>query len=113
MCIRDRPPHAKEKRRHTGTLGQEEPGKVRPTVPQAGQLGFQRRTEVNKRIVKIGDGKEIAPKAGFNRYGTIKTSYVMLKGSIPGPKKRLVMLRAPIRPKKAKFLVYEIKEVVR
>jgi large subunit ribosomal protein L3 len=50
--------HAKEKRRHVGTLGQEQPGKVRHTVPMAGQLGFQTRTEFNKRVLKIGEKGE-------------------------------------------------------
>jgi len=43
--------HAKGKRRHVGSLGQEEPGRVRWTVPMAGQMGFQQRTEFNKRVL--------------------------------------------------------------
>ncbi|MEM5773221.1 MAG: 50S ribosomal protein L3 [Candidatus Aenigmatarchaeota archaeon] len=106
--------HAKEKRRHVGTLGQEQPGKVRHTVPMAGQLGFQTRTEFNKRILKIGeDGKEITPSSGFKRYGLIKSDYILIEGSVPGPKKRLIRLRAAIRPPKLKFLIPEIKEVVK
>ncbi|MEM7826093.1 MAG: 50S ribosomal protein L3, partial [Candidatus Aenigmatarchaeota archaeon] len=108
------PRKAKEKRRHVGTLGQEQPGKVRPTVPMAGQMGFQTRTEFNKRILKIGeDGKEITPSSGFNRYGVIKSNYILIEGSVPGPKKRLVRLRTAIRPPKARFIVPEIKEVVK
>jgi len=106
--------HAKEKRRHVGTLGQEQPGKVRHTVPMAGQLGFQTRTELNKRILKIGErGEEINPKSGFKNYGIIKTDYLILEGSVPGPKKRLVRLRAAIRPPKIRFLIPEIKEIVK
>jgi large subunit ribosomal protein L3 len=106
--------HAKGKRRHVGTLGQEEPGKVRHTVPMAGQLGFETRTEVNKRILKIGEkGEEITPKSGFKGYGVIRGNYLLLEGSIPGPKKRLIRVRAGIRPSRVKLLVPEIKEVVR
>jgi len=106
--------HAKEKRRHVGTLGQERPGKVRPTVPMRGQLGFQTRTELNKRILKIGEkGEEITPKSGIRGYGLVKSNYILLEGSIPGPKKRLIRLRAAIRPSKVKLLVPEIREVVR
>ena len=106
--------HAKEKRRHVGSLGQERPGKVRSTVPMAGQLGFQTRTELNKRILKIGEkGEEITPKSGFNRYGIIKSNYILLEGSVPGPKKRLNRVRTAIRPSKVKLLVPEIKEIVR
>jgi large subunit ribosomal protein L3 len=106
--------HAKEKRRHVGTLGQEQPGKVRHTVPMAGQLGFQTRTEFNKRILKIGEkGEGVTPKSGFKGYGVIKGDYLLLEGSVPGPKKRLIRLRAALRPSKAKLLIPEIKEVVK
>jgi large subunit ribosomal protein L3 len=104
---------AKKKRRHVGTLGQERPGKVRWTVPMAGQLGFQRRTEFNKRILRIGEkGEEVTPKGGFVRYGVIRGPYMLLKGSTPGPKRRLIMLRYALRPGKLKFVVPEVREVV-
>ena len=102
---------AKEKRRHVGSLGQERPGKVRWTVPMAGQMGFQTRTELNKRILKFGDGEEINPKGGFKRYGIIKSSYVILEGSVPGSKKRLVMIRKAIRSKEPPILPYEIRKI--
>jgi large subunit ribosomal protein L3 len=105
--------HAKKKRRHIGSLGQERPGKVRTTLALAGQLGFQTRTELNKRLLKIGeDGKEINPKSGFKNYGIIKSNYILLQGSVPGSKKRLILLRPAIRPSKLKLLVPEIKEVI-
>lgn len=69
------------------------------TVPQAGQTGFHRRTEYNKRILILGeDGSEITPKGGFVRYGVVRSPYVVLEGSVPGPRKRIVILRYPIRP---------------
>jgi large subunit ribosomal protein L3 len=105
--------HAKKKLRHIGTLGPQTPGKVRWTVPQAGQLGFFRRTELNKRILKIGEnGSEINPKSGFKNYGIIKSNYIVVEGSIPGSKKRLVMIRSAIRPSKIKLLVPEVREIV-
>lgn len=103
---------AKKKRRHVGTLGSETPAKVLYTVPQAGQLGFQQRTEYNKRILKIGEGKEINPKSGHHKYGLVKSKYVLLHGSVPGPKKRLIVLREAIRPHKLKKIIYPIKGVV-
>src|SRR5207249_3886143 len=45
-------------RRNIGTLGNFQPGYVRPTVPQGGQFGYHQRTEYNKRILKIGDKAE-------------------------------------------------------
>jgi len=85
-------------RRLVGTLGTKRPNYVRPTVPQGGQIGFHQRTELNKRVLKIGEnGEEITPKGGFLHYGAVRNSYVMLHGSIPGPSKRLVRLREPVR----------------
>jgi len=106
--------HAKKKLRHVGSLGQQVPGKVRRTVAQAGQLGFQTRTELNKRILKIGEnGNEITPKAGMKRYGVVKSGYIILEGSIPGSKKRLIRIRPAIRPTSAKILVPELRHVVK
>ena len=45
------------------------------------------------------DGDEVNPKGGFIRYGLIKSDYILLLGSVPGPKKRLVRLRDSMRPK--------------
>ncbi|MFH0711195.1 MAG: 50S ribosomal protein L3 [Candidatus Aenigmatarchaeota archaeon] len=105
--------HARKKLRHIGTLGPQTPRKVRPTVPQAGQLGFQTRTELNKRVIKIGDdGKKITPSSGFHKYGVIKSDYIVLEGSVPGPKKRLIRFRPTIRAGKVKFLAPELKEIV-
>lgn len=110
--IQRRKAHGKE--RHVGSLGPEHPSHVRWTVAQAGQLGFQRRTEYNKRVLKIGEeGEEITPKGGFIRYGKIKSNYILVEGSVPGAKKRLVMLRQAIRPRKIKFLISEVKEIVK
>lgn len=104
--------HAKKKLRHIGSLGQERPGKVRTTVPMAGQMGFWRRTDLNKRVLKIGDG-DITPKSGFTGYGVVKSNYILLEGSVPGSRKRLVMLRPAVRPLKLKFNLSEIREIVK
>ncbi len=86
-------------RRLVGNLGPKRPGYVRPTVPQGGQMGYHQRTEFNKRVLKIGEkGEEITPKGGFLNYGDIKNNYVLIHGSVPGPTKRLIRLRDPVRP---------------
>jgi large subunit ribosomal protein L3 len=103
---------ATQKRRHTGTLGPETPDRVLWTVPYAGQLGFQTRTEYNKRILKIGeDGKEVTPKSGFTNYGIIKGNYIIIEGSLPGPRKRLIRLRSAVRPPQIPVLPTEVKEL--
>ncbi|MCK4319522.1 50S ribosomal protein L3 [Candidatus Micrarchaeota archaeon] len=85
-------------RRHVGTLGAWTPGYVLYTVPQAGQTGYQTRTEFNKRIMKVGDNaEEINPKGGFPHYGFVRTNYVLIKGSVPGPVKRLIRMRLGVR----------------
>jgi len=85
-------------RRNTGTLGSFQPGYVRPTVPQGGQMGYHQRTEYNKRVLKIGeDGKDVTPSGGFLHYGVLRNPYVLLHGSIPGPTKRLIRFRDAAR----------------
>lgn len=77
----------KLKMRHLGTMGPVTPGRVLPgKIAQAGQMGFQTRTEFNKRLIKIGsDGVKVA--GGFVNYGEVKKNYVLLEGSVPGAKK--------------------------
>lgn len=86
------------KRRHIGTLGAFKPGYVQYTAPQAGQTGYHTRTELNKRILKIGDKpEEINPSSGFPNYGFVANDYVVVRGSVPGPVKRLIKLRLAVR----------------
>jgi len=69
-------------------------------TPQAGQMGFHRRTEYNKLILDIGDnGYEITPKGGFLHYGIVRNSYLLLEGTIPGAVKRPIVIRHAIRPR--------------
>lgn len=85
--------------RGVGSIGPWHPHFVMYSVPRAGQMGFFQRTEYNKQVFKIGEeGAEVTPKGGFTHYGRINGDYVMLKGSVPGPVKRLMTLRYPMRP---------------
>nr|AJS12860.1 50S ribosomal protein L3P, large subunit ribosomal protein L3 [uncultured archaeon] len=87
--------------RGVGSIGGWTPNFVMYSVPRAGQMGFFQRTEFNKQIVKIGeDPKEVSPSSGFLNYGNVKSQYVMIKGSIPGTSRRLVIMRAPARVKR-------------
>lgn len=88
--------------RAVACIGPWHPARVRSTVPRPGQLGFHQRTEYHKRIMKIGENvEEINPKGGFLKYGNIKGNYILILGSVPGPKKRLIRLRKTIRPSKS------------
>ncbi len=86
-------------RRNVGTLGSFQPGYVRGTVPNSGQMGYHQRTEYNKRLLKVGeDGEEVTPNGGFLHYGKVRNPYVIIHGSVPGPTKRLVRFRDASRP---------------
>ncbi|NOZ82208.1 MAG: 50S ribosomal protein L3 [Euryarchaeota archaeon] len=96
-------------RRRAGTLGPWHPSAMMWSVPQSGQMGYHHRTEFNKRILGVGsegvlrmDGREveITPPGGFLSYGVVKSDFVLLEGSVPGARKRLVRLRPAVRPPK-------------
>lgn len=89
------------KKRHVGSIGPWTPARTMWTVAMAGQMGYHKRTEFNKKILKIGGADEVDavnPDGGFVKYGLVKNSYFMVKGSVPGPSKRMIMLRKAIRP---------------
>lgn len=98
VALRKRKHAVGGKKRHVGTLGPWNPHHIRWEVPQIGQLGYQQRTEFNKRILKVSENaSEITPAGGFLHYGVLKNPYVLVKGSIPGPVKRLIRIRPAIR----------------
>lgn len=89
--------------RHVGTLGPWHPAYVMYTVPMAGQMGYHKRTELNRRIMSIGKPESINPKGGFPHYGILKNDFLLLAGSVAGPAKRLVRIRKAVRKAGAKF----------
>lgn len=89
-------------KRAVACIGPWHPARVLYTVPRPGQMGFHQRTEYHKRIMLIGENEEeINPKGGLINYGKIKGDYLLILGSVPGPKKRLIRLRKTIRPLKS------------
>lgn len=105
--------------RKVACIGAWHPARVKFSVARAGQNGYHHRTEMNKKIYRIGksvhtdaDGKAdpkafhpnattetdltqkaITPMGGFPHYGEVNEDFVMLKGGVPGVKKRVVTLR--------------------
>ncbi len=72
-------------------------------VAMAGQTGYHQRTQYNNQILKItGNPDEITVAGGFINYGVGRkgNEFVLVKGSVPGPKKRLVTISRAIRLKK-------------
>ncbi|XP_064478684.1 large ribosomal subunit protein uL3-like isoform X1 [Ornithodoros turicata] len=100
--------------RKVACIGAWHPSRVQFTVARAGQKGYHHRTEINKKIYRIGQGihkkdgklvmnnastdydtsnKSITPMGGFPHYGEVNCDYVMVKGCIMGPKKRVITMR--------------------
>ncbi len=93
--------HKSEKAiRNPGSLGGwQAQGHVMYRVSHAGQTGYHTRTEYNKQVMKIGTNPaEINVKGSYLQYGDVKNTYVLLKGSIPGPRKRLIRFNVATRP---------------
>jgi len=100
--------------RKVACIGPWHPARVSTSVPRAGQCGYFHRTEVNKKIYRIGQGihtkdgkvvknnasteydvtdKSITPVGGFPHYGEVNCDFLMIRGCVVGPKKRVLTLR--------------------
>lgn len=93
--------------RKVACIGSWHPARVSTTVPRAGQNGYFHRTEINKKIYRIGKAddkascqtqadlteKSITPMGGFVHYGEVKQDWLMIKGAVVGTKKRPLVLR--------------------
>ncbi|MFZ5954999.1 MAG: 50S ribosomal protein L3 [Nanoarchaeota archaeon] len=108
--------HKSEKgQRRPGSLGPWHPARVTFRVPISGQTGYFTRISYNSLIIKVGHTQEtdINRQQGFHKFGNIKTGYIILKGSVPGPKKRAMIITSPIRPTKSavkkKFELLELR----
>lgn len=87
-----------KKERKAGNMGPWHPDKLSWKVPLPGQEGFNNRTEYNKRIIDFSnDIERVQKEGGFKKYGEVKSEYIIIKGSVPGPSKRLVRLRTALR----------------
>jgi len=105
--------HKSEKgRRRPGSLAPWHPARVTFRAPQAGQTGYQNRMTYNNVILSVGkiSEKDINKKGGFEHYGVVKNDYLILKGSIPGPKKRGLVITPAIKP--SKFMAKKKLEVL-
>ena len=81
-------------RHQVACIGAWHPARVSWTVARGGQHGFHHRTEMNKKVYKIGKKgeeshgaktefdvteKPITPMGGFPHYGVVDEDYVMIK----------------------------------
>ena len=98
--------------RKVACIGSWHPSRLGFTVPRGGQKGYGHRTEINKKIYLLGKGKDadgqplmnattaadltdktITPLGGFPHYGIVKDDFLMIKGTVPGCKKRPITIR--------------------
>ncbi|MDW7977315.1 MAG: 50S ribosomal protein L3 [Candidatus Caldarchaeum sp.] len=92
---------SRKTRRGVAAIGPWNPHYVMYTVPRSGQMGYQRRTEYNKRILRISsETSSINPKSGWHRFGLVRTDYAVVEGSLAGTPLRPLVLRAPAKPPK-------------
>jgi large subunit ribosomal protein L3 len=98
-------------RRRIGNLGPWNPSRVRSTVPQQGQTGYHQRTELNKRLIDVGEGDDPTVDGGFVNYGEVDGPYTLVKGSLPGPDQRLIRFRPAVRPNDQPRLDPEVRYV--
>ncbi len=76
-------------------------GHIMWRVAHAGKMGYHLRTEYNKQILKIvNDPKEVLFKGGIIHYGNVKNPVILIKGSVAGPRKRLIIFQKATRLKK-------------
>ncbi|KAI3887153.1 hypothetical protein MKX03_031918 [Papaver bracteatum] len=89
--------------RKVACIGAWHPARVSYTVARAGQNGYHHRTEMNKKIYRLGKvgqeshtaitefdrtEKDITPMGGFPHYGIVNEDCLLIKGCCVGPKKR-------------------------
>eukprot|EP00877_Chromochloris_zofingiensis_P007950 jgi/Chrzof1/3408/Cz12g24070.t1 len=110
--------------RKVACVGAWHPARLQWSVARAGQHGFHHRTEINKKVYRIGKKgesshmastefdvttKEITPLGGFPHYGIVKDDYLMIKGAVPGTKKRPITLRRSLLAQTSRSALEEIK----
>jgi len=100
--------------RKVACIGTWHPARVQWQVPRAGQMGYHHRTEINKKIYRIGKNlaeepnnactendlteKSITPLGGFSHFGSVNEDWVMLKGCTMGKRKKIITLRKSLLP---------------
>ena len=93
MGVALQPHKATKTRRHGGSLGGERQAKVFYTIPRAGQHGYHRRTDDNKRLLVVAGKDHELAKKHFHSYGLVQNEFLIVSGSVPGPAKRFIVLR--------------------
>jgi large subunit ribosomal protein L3 len=81
-------------------------------VPSPGKHGYYTRITYNQPIVHIGDKpEEINAAGGFVHYGNVQSQFMLIKGSVHGPSKRLIRFAKPMREKKKSGLAVKLRSI--
>jgi len=108
--------------RKVACIGAWHPSRVQWSVPRAGQYGYYHRTEINKKIYRVGKAgdkksastaldlteKSITPMGGFPHFGIINEDFLMIKGGIIGTRKRAITLRKTLVPQTSRSAIEKI-----
>lgn len=94
---------SRKSRRKPGALGPWKPSATKYTVPLSGQTGFHRRTVYHVKIMAIKKPDDYEDQLSFRRYGVLKSKFLLLRGSVPGPSKRLIKMRFTVRKVRKEF----------
>lgn len=110
--------------RKVACIGTWHPTRVQFQVPRSGQNGYGHRTEINKKIYRIGapskddakgasteqdlTEKGITPMGGFSHYGEVNQDWVMLKGTVMGCRKRVITMRKSLLPQMSRSATEKI-----
>jgi len=108
--------------RKVACIGAWHPSRVQWTVPRAGQHGYHHRTELNKKIYRMGKAddpkngsttadlteKRITPMGGFGHYGIVNEDFLMIKGCTVGIRKRVLTLRKSLLPQTSRNALEQI-----
>jgi large subunit ribosomal protein L3 len=105
--------HKSEKgQRRPGSLGPWHPLRVTYMVPMAGQMGMFTRVVYNNEIIEVGSEKNSLLK-NIKNFGDVKTEYILVRGSVPGPSKRQLLITPSFRETKKqakkKFQLLELR----
>jgi len=108
--------------RKVACIGAWHPARIQFSVPRAGQNGYHHRTQMNLKIYRIAKGnnpqsastefdlteKSITPLGGFPHYGVVNEDFIMVRGSVLGPRKRVITLRKSLYTNTSRYAQEEI-----
>jgi len=115
--------------RKVACIGAWHPSRIQSTVARPGQKGYHHRTEMNKKVYRVGKGihakdgklvktngatdydlteKTINPMGGFPHYGEVNNDFIMIKGGCVGAKNRILVLRKSLQPRVSRSALEKI-----